>query len=389
MHSILRNRLLVITYFMTFLYALHYAIPVYATSSYLHQFFHSSVVSWAYVVGSFFALISSIHIAKSIKKYHTYRFTVGVTILEMIVVILFGLTNEPYLLFPLFVIHFVLQSLLFISLNVFMESFSAHANVGSIRGLFLAVFHVGILMSPLIGGYILSVSSFSTLYIVSALVLIPYLVMVHHYLSHIKDPAYHTVDLFGAMKKAMQKRDLRAAVVAKFLVEAFYAVMVIYSPIYLSTLGVPLITYLSFIIPVALVPLVLLPYELGYLADVKFGEKEMLLIGLLLLIITSFLCVIVTKPDILLWTFILLISRIGASLVDTMAYSYYFKKITAEDPSFTALFVNMYNLAIIVTGLVGVLIAPFLIEKPQLIFIILGTSIMLGTTLVLPMKDTR
>ncbi len=389
MQSILKNRLLVVTYLMTFLYAMHYAIPVYATSSYLHKFFASSIVSAAYMVGSFFALLASVHIAKSIKKYHTYRFTMGVAILEMIVVALFGLTENIYLLPALFVAHFALQALLFVSLNVFMESFSAHANVGSIRGLFLAVFHVGILISPVIGGYILSISSFAVLYTVSALTLIPYLFLVHHYLGHIKDPAYHTINLIDALHKALRNKNIRGAVVAKFLVECFYAVMVIYSPLYLATLGIPLTTYLGFIIPVALIPLVILPYELGYLADTKYGEKEMLLIGLLILTVTTFICVLLTTSSVLIWALVLLISRIGASLVDTMAFTYYFKKIGPEDPSFTALFVNMYSMAIITTGAVGVMISPFLVERPQLMFVILGCVLAWGVTVVLPMKDTR
>ncbi len=389
MQSILRSRLLVITYLMTFLYALHYAIPVYATSSYLHKFFSSSVVSATYVIGSLLALIASVHIAKSIKKYHTYRFTMGVAILEMVIVTLFGLTENVYILPTLFVVHFALQSLLFVSLNVFMESFSSHANVGSIRGLFLAVFHVGILISPVIGGYILSVSSFAVLYTVAALVLIPYLFLVHHYLAHIKDPAYHTINLLEALRKALRNKNMRGAVVAKFLVECFYAVMVIYSPIYLATLGIPLTTYLGFIIPIALIPLVILPYELGYLADTKYGEKEMLIIGLLLLVVTTFICVLLTTSNVLIWALVLLISRVGASLVDTMAFTYYFKKIGPEDPSFTALFVNMYSLAIIVTGAVGVIISPFLVERPQLMFVVLGVALTWGVTAVLPMKDTR
>lgn len=389
MQSILRNRLLVVTYLMTFLYALHYAIPVYATSSYLHKFFSSSTVSLSYVAGSLLALIASVQIAKSIKKYHTYRFTMGVAILEMIVVALFGLTENIYLLPALFVAHFALQSLLFVSLNVFMESFSSHANVGSIRGLFLAVFHVGILISPVIGGYILSVSTFATLYVVAALVLFPYLFLVHHYLGHIKDPAYHTINLVEALRKALRNRNIRGAVVAKFLVECFYAVMVIYSPLYLATLGIPLTTYLGFIIPIALIPLVILPYELGYLADTKYGEKEMLIIGLLILTVTTFICVLLTTSSILIWALVLLISRVGASLVDTMAFTYYFKKIGPEDPSFTALFVNMYSLAIIITGAVGVIISPLLVERPQLMFVVLGVALAWGVTAVLPMKDTR
>jgi len=374
---------------MTFLFALHYAIPVYATSSYLHKYFDSSIVSGVYALGSVLALIASISFARSIKRFHAYGFAFGIAVAEIIVILLFGHTENIYLLPLFFIVHFILQVLLNISLNVFIESFSAHAKIGSIRGLYLSTFNLGILVSPLIAGFILSISSFSTLYTVSALVLLPYLYFLFKYLNHIKEPAYHEINLLDAARKVFKNKNLRAALIGEFAVQSFYAVMIIYSPLYLVSLGVPLTSYLGIILPLALLPLVLLPYELGYLADKKFGEKEMLIIGMLILVVTSFLCVIVQTNDIRIWALILIVSRIGASFVETMSFSYYFKKVDAEDPSLTALFINTHGMATLTVGTVGVLISPFLTERPQLMFVVLGCAIVWGIAYVLPMKDTR
>ena len=136
-------------------------------------------------------------------------------------------------------------------------------------------------------------------------------------------------------------------------------------------------------------PLVILPYELGLLADKKFGEKEMLIIGLLILTITTFICVIITTKDIRVWTLLLLISRIGASFVETMAFSTYFKKTDVQDPSLTALFINMNGVGTLIVGTTGVIVAPFLGERPQLMFIILGCAILWSISYALPMRDTR
>lgn len=389
MHSILKNKLLLVTYMMTFLFALHYAIPLYATSSYLHTYFSSAMVSGIYVIGAVLALLMSLSLAKSIRRYHTYQFTFGVALAEIIILTLFAKTQNPYLVSTFFIIHFVLQVLLNVCLNIFIESFSAHAKVGSIRGLFLAVFNLGILVAPCIGGLILSISSFSTLYITSALILVPYLFFLHKYLNHIKEPPYHEVDLFGAFRRVFKNKNLRAAFIGEFMVSSFYAVMIIYSPLYLTAIGVPLTTYLTVILPIALVPLVLLPYELGYLADKKFGEKEMLIIGLLILTISAFLCVVINTNSILVWILVLLLSRIGASFAETMSFSYFFKKVDTEDPSLTALFINTNGMATFIVGTTGVLVGPFLGERPQLMFIILGCVILWSISYVLPMKDTR
>lgn len=389
MHAIIKNKLLVVTYLLTLLYALHYGIPLYATSSYLHQYFSSSMVSLVYMLGSFAALFGSLSVAKYMRRFHTYGFTMGIIIAEMIIMIGFGLSQNPFLLGLFFIAHFLVQTLLYICLNVFVESFSKHAETGSIRGLFLALLNMGILISPIIGGAILSMSSFAALYIVAAATLIPFIFLVHTYLYHIQEPAYSKVDMLDAFFRAWRNRNIRAALIAEFTVQCFYAVMIIYSPIYLETIGIHLIVYLTAILPFALIPLVVLPYELGYLADTKWGEKELMIGGLLILAATTFLFVVITTPKVSIWVLILLLSRIGAAAVETMAFAYYFKKIGPEDASLTALFSNTLSIATIVVGGLGMIIGPFLVQKPQLMFLILGCGILWSVSYVLPMKDTR
>lgn len=389
MHGIIKNRLLIVTYLLTILYALHYGIPLYATSSYLHQYFGSSMVSMLYMIGSFAALFGSIRISRYMRKFHTYSFTAALVVGEIIVTTAFGLSNSPILLGVFFVLHFLLQTLLYICLNIYVESFSKHAETGSIRGLFLTLLNVGILISPVIGGAILALYSFPALYIIASLLLIPFMILTRTYLYHIEEPAYERIDMFQAFRRAWQNRNLRAALVAEFIVQCFYAVMIIYSPIYLSTIGIPLTVYMTIIIPFALTPLVILPYELGLLADTKWGEKELLIGGMLILALTTFLVVIVRTPDTTVWILLLLTSRIGAACVETMAFTYFFKKIGPEDASLTALFSNTLPVATIAIGAVGILIGPLLVERPQLMFIILGCMILWGVSYVLPMKDTR
>lgn len=388
MHAIIKNKLLVVTYLLTILYALHYGIPLYATSSYLHQYFSSSWVSALYMLGSFAALLGSIWVAKYMSKFHSYGFTFAIAVAEMVSVIAFGITNNPFFIGLFFVIHFLLQSLLYICLNVFIESFSKHAETGSIRGLFLTLLNIGILISPVLGGMILSLASFKMLYVIASLMLIPFLVLIKIYLYHIEEPAYERVNMLQALRAAWRNKDIKAALIAEFVVQSFYAVMIIYSPLYLATLGISLTTYLGIILPFALIPLVVLPYELGYLADKKWGEKELMIGGLLILAVTVFLCVIVRSPNPTIWVLIFLASRVGAACVETMAFAYYFKKVGPEDASLTAVFTNTLAVATILVGALGALIGPLLVTRPQLMFVILGVGILWSVAYVLPMKDT-
>lgn len=389
MHAIIKNKLLVVTYLLTILYALHYGIPLYATSSYLHQYFSASWVSMLYMLGSLAALLGSMSVAGYMRKFHSYGFTLAVVIAEMISVVAFGVTKNLFFLGLFFIVHFLLQTLLYICLNIFIESFSKHADTGSIRGLFLTLLNIGILISPVIGGMILSFSSFSALYIIASLMLVPFIILTKMYLFHIEEPAYESINMFQALRVAWRNKNIRAALIAEFVVQCFYAVMIIYSPIYLSTLGISLTTYLGIILPFALIPLVVLPYELGYLADKKWGEKELMIGGLLILAVTVFLTIIVRSSNPTVWVVILLASRVGAACVETMAFAYYFKKVGPEDASLTAVFTNTLSVATITVGALGALIGPLLVTRPQLIFVILGIGILWSVAYVLPMKDTR
>lgn len=389
MQAILRNKLLLVTYMLTILYALHYAIPIYITSSFLHTYFNSAYVSGLYVIASIATLLASLTITKSIRHFHTYHFTFFLVIAEIMATIIFAFTDNLFVIGLFFIIHTVLQAFLYISLNIFIESFSKHAQTGSIRGLFLAILSAGYLISPIIGGTILAYSSFKIVYLIASLTLVPFLYFLHKYLIHIKEPAYTSIDVFSAMQKVLREKNLKSIFIVDLVVESFYSVMIIYSPIYLATIGIPLTTYLTFILPIALIPLVILPYELGFLADSKHEEKDILIVGLLIMTVTTFLCVIVRSPDPRIWAFLLLVSRIGTSFVETMAYDYFFKKIGPEDASLTALFMNIRGVSIILIGGIGFIFAPLLVEKPQLMFIILGCVILWGISHAIGIKTTN
>lgn len=387
MQAILRNKLLLVTYALTILYALHYAIPLYATSSFLHTYFNSGYVSGLYVISSIATLLASLTITKSIKRFHTYGFTFFLVIAEIFATITFAITDNLFIIGLFFIIHTVLQAFLYICLNIFIESFSKHTETGSIRGLFLALLNGGILVSPIIGGTILAHSSFQILYIIASLTLIPFLYFLHKYLIHIKEPAYKSVDIVNALKIVTRNKNLKSIFITDLVVESFYATMIIYSPLYLVTLGIPLTVYLSYILPIALIPLVILPYEIGLFADNRHSEKNILIVGMLIMAVTTFLCVLLTDNDPRTWAILLLVSRIGTSLAETMAYTYFFKKIGPEDASLTALFMNIRGIAIILVGSIGFIFAPLLVNRPQLMFIILGCVILWGISHALKMQE--
>lgn len=382
-----KNRLLVI-YIMTLLYAFHYGIPMYAASTFLSKIFGAPFLGVIYMIAGFLTLAVSIHIAQYLKHFHTYSFTMGIVISQIIITLALGLTNNAFLLGLFFVMHFILASLIFTCLNVFLENFSNNGETGEVRGVFFTLFNLGFLVSPFISGAILAKSGFTSLFIVSSFLLIPFVFFLHHYFKKIKDHNFISVNLFQAFKKAWKNKDTRGALLAVILLECFFAMLVIYLPLRIISLGIPLTTYLTAVLPIALIPLVIMPYELGIIADTKLGEKELMILGLLILATSAFTISAITSSNILVWILILILSRIGAALVETMSYTYYFKKISAKDVDLTSLFSNMRNFSITITSFFGIIISPLVIIYPTIMFVMLGIIILWGITQVLHIHDT-
>ena len=389
MHALTRNKLLLATFIMTILYAFHYGLPLYTSSSFLRQYFSSEMVSGIYALGSFITLLLSIHLTKYVRRYHTYTFTFALVIVDIISTFIFVFSQNLYLLSFFFIVHFCVSALIYILLSMFIENLSPHAETGMIRGMFLTLLNLGILISPFISASLLSHSGYTAIYVVASIILIPFLFFLKRYFQHMPDPAYHTIDMFNAGIAAFKNVNLKGALISALLLECFYAVMVIYSPLYLTSMGIPLTVYLSAILPVALIPFVIMPYELGIIADNKLGEKELMILGLVLMALTTLSIVVVSTTNIIIWAVILILSRIGAACVETMTFTYYFKKINAQDASLVALFGNMRSFAIIIVGAFGAILAPLLINYPAIIFIVLGLALLFGVTYVIPIKDTR
>lgn len=388
MDILTRNNSLFATYMMTLLYAFHYGIPMYAASTFLSKTFGSPFTSVIYMIAGFLTVAVSIHITKYLKHFHTYSFTMSIVVLQMIITFALGLTDDKFLLGLFFVLHFIFAALIFTCLNVFLENFSNSRETGQIRGVFFTLFNLGFLVSPFLGGALLAKSGFTALFTVSASLLIPFIFFMHHYLKNIKDPNFISVNLFSAFKKAWTNIDTRGALIAIILLECFFAMTVIYLPIYIISLDIPLTTYLTAVLPIALIPLVVMPYELGIIADTKLGEKELMILGLLLLTITAFAISIVTSSNILVWILILTTSRIGAALVETMSYTYYFKKIDGSDVDLTTLFSNARNFGLAITALFGIILSPLVAIYPTIMFVMLGIILLWGITQVLRIHDT-
>ncbi|MEK7147744.1 MAG: MFS transporter, partial [Patescibacteria group bacterium] len=160
----------------------------------------------------------------------------------------------------------------------------------------------------------------------------------------------------------------------------------IYVPIYLHT-------YIGFswyeigiIFSIMLLPFIIFEWPAGELADKKFGEKEIMSLGFLIMFGALTFMPSLDKM-IVAWTVALFISRIGAAFIEITTESYFFKQIGPTDSGLISIFRLARGFGLISgasTGALAIAFWPF-----ESIFLVLAFASLLGWRVSSRLRDTR
>lgn len=375
-------------YAATFFSALHYALTLYVESTYLVQFFPERLLGVFFGLASFASLVAGIYLPQFLARNGNYRAVLLFIGFEMAT--LFGLAFAPIkeIALPLFLVHQVLLAVIAISINVLLESLSFDSSTGRTRGVYLTVLSAAILLGPLAAGLFYKERGFSAVFLVAAALLVPVFLFVAANFKHYRDPHYKRVRYLATLGRVLSNGNIYRVSALRFLLEFFYSVMVIYTPLYLHLhLGIPMSAILGIIMPVALLPFVVLPYLLGKLADLKFGEKEMFIAGFVVLSAMTAALSFVETANVFVWAALLLVTRIGAASVESATESYFFKQVSASDSDLIAFFINLHPAAFMVAPLTVVIFLSLF--DMRYLFLMLGVLTAYGLRHAFLLKDTR
>lgn len=379
-----------VIYIASFLYALHYALPLYVFSSFLGEIVSEKLVGLVYTAGSFFTLVFILNLARILRMFGVIRLLLVFIILEVIALLGLAYLSGGAALITLFIWSQITLSAIYVLLNILLESFSKDNMTGSIRGIFLTITNIAILIAPLLAGMILTDHNFENLFLAAAFILAAVFPLVFFTFRGYTDPHYKDLPLMHSIRVIRESKNLYGIFISSFLLNFFYAWMIIYTPFYLhGTLGIPLSSVVGIIIPVALIPFVLFQVFLGRLADTRLGEKEMLIAGFLLMGISTGVLGFVTSGSVLLWAVLLFITRMGASAVEEMSESYFYKQIDGTDTHLITLFRNLAPLAFIIAPIGATIVLTLSEFDYRPLFIVLGFLMLLGIRYALMIKDTK
>lgn len=315
---------------VSFLMGFTQAIIVYIISSYFKTVSGTENVGTFYIIAyliALFCLLNLHRIIRKIGKTKTYYFSLLFKIVAIAVLSLILPSKLGMVMLMLYVIGSTLE---WVCLDIILESFSEDKRSGRIRGLHLTVINAGFILGPIISTRILDVFSFQGVFsfclVLNSLVLLAAIIGFRHSNHYFRED----ISIIKILKKVITRKDVLRVYSISFVLEFFYAIMVIYSPIYLRDLGYSW-DQIGQIFSVMLIAFVIVQYPMGLLADKRTGEKEFLYLSIFIMGVSTISIYFIGEANIAAWTAILFITRIGAALTEVLKESYFYKRVDKND----------------------------------------------------------
>jgi len=377
-----------ILYSLTTLFALAIALPAYIQSSFISIFVPVKNVGWFYVLAMATTVVAINFYPGWIKKYSNYRTAVALFIVYPLSIIAFITAPWPWWALLSFIIMIISSQLLTINMDLFVERFTGNAVTGWVRTIYFTLINLAWMISALLISGAVGQNDYWIIYALAVLMTLPplavFLLQRHRFQEHIK---YNHHPTLRTLKNIWRNKNLSNIFVVAFLLQLFYSIAVIYFPIYLhQTLGFSW-SVLGLVFVVMILPFILLEIPAGILADKYWGEKEIMVFGFIILVLSVLAITFCHSPSIVFWGALLFASRCGAALVEAMRETYFFKKVDVEQVDYINFFRNTTPLGYLAGALLGVIILSC--WSLPVLFFILGIILISGIYFAARLEDTK
>jgi MFS family permease len=363
---------------------------LYINSSFLGQFFTSTVISVLYTVGSALSLLVFFYLPKLHSLAGNHKLIILFSVLEIIALAGMALATSSVTALFFFLLHFIFVPLILFCLDIFIEEIigTQEKQTGSRRGLYLSIASLATAIAPTITGSLLEIShnNYGYIYFVSALFMLPFIMLMGWYFRKFKDPVYTPLSIQNMLHVFKSEKDIRNIVIISSHLQFFFTWMVIYTPLYLAHVAGFSWVEIGLILFVGLSAYVVLEYPIGIIADKYIGEKEMMAFGFLLIAVSTSWFAFLPNAGIAVWMFAMFLTRVGASFVEATSESYFFKKATASEAHKISLYRMTRPLSSVLGAGLGSLTLLFF--DFNLLFIVLAFLMIPGLFFTLLLKDS-
>ena len=382
------RKIFLLIYVFAFFWALSGALVSYIQSSFLGQFSPTEYVGLYIAAATLISLLAIWYLPRFIRTYSNYQISFVLIIILAASYFLLSQTNNAWLVLIFFVINFLAVALLGINIDIFLEDISVDIRTGRIRTRFMTIVNVAWVLAPLGMGNITGLDAYANVYFWSGIVLLPAILLLFWQRRLLQDKVEYKSRQFGRLKEIFfRNRNLRNIFLTHFVLRFFYCWMVLYTPLYLhEQIGFSW-QQIGIIFTIMLLPFVIFEIPAGILADRYLGEKEILIAGFLIMAGATAAIFFLTSASVAVWAAVLFTTRVGASLVEAMQESYFFKIIDKQDIDIISIFRNLSSLSWLAGSLAAVALLIFL--PLEYIFLILAAVLLYAVYPSAKLEDTK
>ncbi len=370
--------------------ALHYFLTVFILAPYLAQFMGEAEVGLVFSAAAVLSFLGFLLLPYALKFVSLKRFAQGLSLVQFLVLLALIQSPSVEITIGLVVLLAALPALIGYAFDIFLEQATrSEGNTGNIRGFFITISNIALVLSPLAIGYILGDSDeYNKIFALAAATLLPFMLLLATLIKGGKHKEEATLSFKSTLKCLLNSKDIFLGASAHFVMLLFFSWVAIYIPLYLHTeLGI-LWSDLGWVFSVMLLPYIFLEFPLGFAADKWFGEREIMMGGFTIMGIAMAMLSFITIPAITLFLIsILILTRVGGAMAEITTETYFFKHVDGNDLNSIGLFRMLRPLGALVGPLIGSFALIFV--SLQSLFIVLGGLCLLGIPLAFFIKDTR
>lgn len=349
------------------------AFFIYIISSYFAEVAGSEHIGWFYIAAFSLVFASLVWLQPLVRR-------LGLSsVLFYLFLVLVGSAawlsaSGVNFLGALFLLVFlVANNVLWVVMDILLEQFSVDRISGRVRGFYLTIMNAGLLVAPFFATHVLEYAGYAGVFAFLTIGYAVTFIIALVGLAHTPRLNFPKLSWQKTKSTLSAHPDLLRIYHISFAMEFFYAIMVVYMPLYLIQAGFSW-EEIGLLFTAMLLPFVLFQYPLGAIADRHFGEKELLMGSLFIVIVaTAGVCILHT-PSLWWWGAMLFATRVGIAGIEVLRDAYFYKHVHAEDADHIAFFRTARPSANIVGALVALALLAFF-PMQSLFLVVVGVML--------------
>jgi len=326
--------------FISFLLGFSSALLSYIISSYFKLVLHTDNVGIFFFLSYILVLVILLNFHKLIGSFGKVATFYGIFITKTISILFLTFLPPSYFSLIFLVVYIITEAAGWVNLDVILEAFSTDKMSGRIRGLYLTITNTGFILGPFLATRILDQFDYKGLFFIVFVVNFLVFSIALMGLRGLNHDYKRKSTIVAVYKRIKKRKNILRIYYISFLLEFFYALMIIYTPLYLLNLGFDW-GEIGIAFSIMLIPFVIVQYPAGMIADKKMGEKELLVFSIFIMGVSTFAFYLTSSSNIFVWAGILFMTRVGAALVEILRDSYFYKRIDSGDIDIIDFFIKI------------------------------------------------